>query len=1447
MRFIFTSLLMLFFIIVVKAQYPELLGKKPFYSPNIGELKVFKLNDGTTFLHGSFSFINEKITWNPGSQNETWSNFVMIRPDGNIKKLSNIFRYFSCSGDRMYCKLSSGSKISAIRSDGSTEAVLLKSVYADPYEVGDLWIVNDYIYVLHYRWEGSVGEHVLVRYKKDYTIDQSFKPLHGGLISQLYGYQDKIIVLGTFDNFNGHPTKKLAVINNDGIVNTDFKIDDSSLNPFYGSNVVDLKDGRFLVCGDFTMTLNGNSYRNVIVIKPDGVVDNGMLALAIKNKFSRINSIQLFDDNSLLISGEINSTIRELITWKCDLMGKSDATFKSLSIPLPSMRSSGYSYSSITTNKSGFELYCSAFKQIGQRSYNVLSFDKNGELNASGHQSISNYYRIINASKFNNEVLVLKPKHTHSDKYIEGVKDKNELTAQVYSFIEANFLINGEVRKIVQASDGFYLLGDFIEKSSMRYTYFIKVKEDMSIDERFKNIMASDLLNIIPMPDGGIYIIERKFFDGGKIIKIYVQQFDKNLNRIKTFYLNDYVPESIYSVEIEFLKDKMVVVARLNRNNDHELLVYDNHNLDQTPKIRKKIDNNCILKKRDEESFALLNLSNSYLVANISFYDLNGTLIDNSSIIGESFDRNWSGIGTGFLSFLQKDSYTFVGGAFNHCNFSKSHNFACLDKNNVPVENLCFSTNGPVKNIFDFDKDHIIITGDFTQFGDLQCTGAIMLRISNFVPQITSQNKISMFRKSSKDLSLDMITIYDPDNKQGKHTLSILPGESYSFSGTRITLNDNVTGQTWVNIAVSDGKDTCDTYKFQIDVLNDIPKIKEQKEITLLKQEKKRITTDLLIIEDADDETSIHKLKAFAGDNYRVEGDDIIIPNAGYKGQLIVPVMVSDGIDQSAKFDLIISVVNYVPTITGQGSIATKRIVPVNLIPSMFTIEDKDDNLSAMSLEILPGEQYTFSGTLLIPDKKLCGEIKVKVVVSDGDGKSNPFEAIVKLINTIPVINAQNEISMNRWEPKQFTASEFVISDDDDEPGSHTIKVQNGNHYTSDGKSVTVNPDYTNDLSVNVVACDAYNESAPFVVKIKLVNDIPRIKRQQEIILARSESRRLNVAMLDVEDKDDTHTKLTMIIGNGANYSISDKTIITPTDGFTGTLKVPVRVSDGIDVSEEYILNVYVMNFIPKLIAQKELQTKRKEAITITKDDVSIEDRDNLTKDIILKVVAGNGYTYSGNTVTATTGFWGAQNINVTLNDGIDESPVYQVLVTFANSVPLISAQKEITVGGLKTIELTKDMFSITDEDNEWADLSIRVLEGSNYSFEGNKITPIPGFLGEFEINVVAFDGMQQSEVYKAKAKAVQLVSVKWEELGNTSLYPNPVFDKYCLTLSNDVVGTGEVEIFSENGQLIRKIEISKKDYFYQYSDNVSSLSPGVYFLVIRIKDKYQRFKMMKK
>ena len=108
------------------------------------------------------------------------------------------------------------------------------------------------------------------------------------------------------------------------------------------------------------------------------------------------------------------------------------------------------------------------------------------------------------------------------------------------------------------------------------------------------------------------------------------------------------------------------------------------------------------------------------------------------------------------------------------------------------------------------------------------------------------------------------------------------------------------------------------------------------------------------------------------------------------------------------------------PTITGQRPtpLITEKNTPITIAFQNLRVSDPDIFVPAYpqgyTLEVFPGNNYTVVNTTVTPNHNFAGTLTVQVMVNDGKFDSNIFDLKIDVLNAVPVITGQEELSVKR-------------------------------------------------------------------------------------------------------------------------------------------------------------------------------------------------------------------------------------------------------------------------------------------------------------------------------------------------------------------------------------------------------------------------------------------------
>ncbi|PLX20257.1 MAG: hypothetical protein C0597_04340, partial [Marinilabiliales bacterium] len=213
-----------------------------------------------------------------------------------------------------------------------------------------------------------------------------------------------------------------------------------------------------------------------------------------------------------------------------------------------------------------------------------------------------------------------------------------------------------------------------------------------------------------------------------------------------------------------------------------------------------------------------------------------------------------------------------------------------------------------------------------------------------------------------------------------------------------------------------------------------------------------------------------------------------------------------------------------------------------------------------------------------------------------------------------------------------------------------------------DAEIVFIHSEYKSVILFSKFSLAGQSESA---YGLRLIyNEIPEITGiVEEFTMPKDTSFVISLDDLIVIDEDNNYPEdFSLSINTGDNYIIENDTIIIQA-GFAGTLIIPVSVNDGIDNSSVYNISVEVVNQVPEITGTtNDFSTTENTPIFIELEDLIVVDSDNsYPDDFTLSIHSGENYTVENNELTPSANYFGTLTVPVTVNDGIDNSPLYNL------------------------------------------------------------------------------------------------------------------------------------------------------------------------------------------
>ncbi len=477
-------------------------------------------------------------------------------------------------------------------------------------------------------------------------------------------------------------------------------------------------------------------------------------------------------------------------------------------------------------------------------------------------------------------------------------------------------------------------------------------------------------------------------------------------------------------------------------------------------------------------------------------------------------------------------------------------------------------------------------------------------KVQNIAPVITGQTPVSTNRATPVAVTLSHLTVTDPDNKYpDDFSLKVSQGNNYTVDGTTITPVDEFIGELIVKVKVNDSRSDSEFFDLKVQVNDDYkpPVITGQVELIVNEDEPLALQlSHLTVTGGANTYPSGFALTVLQGSNYTYTGTTVT-PKQHYSGALLVNVKVNDGKSDSAPFKLTITVaaLNDAPVITGQLPLSTNKSTPLLIDLSQLKVSDVDNTYpDGFTLKVSDGDNYSVFGNNVHPAPDFVGILSVSVSVNDGTTESNSYQLKISVApvveNKPPVITGQKTISIVQNSALAIHLSHLIVSDPDNKyPTGFSLKVLPGDNYSVEGTTVRPLPAFANiTLSVGVMVNDGIDDSAPYDLKIQVVpsSSTPIINSQKELVMQEDSSMVILLSHLEVTDADNlAYPKgfsLIILPSDNGMYTVYNNNTIKPALNLNGFIEVGVKVSDGVNTSNEFKVSILVtpVNDPPEII-----------------------------------------------------------------------------------------------------------------------------------------------------------------------------------------------------------------------------------------------------------------------
>lgn len=286
----------------------------------------------------------------------------------------------------------------------------------------------------------------------------------------------KIVIGGDFTTYNANPAKSLARINTDGSFDNTFLIGSGAND--YVSSFVTQPDGKIIVCGSFT-NFNGIAKNRIVRLNTDGTTDSTFLIGTGAD--SVIECVALQNDGKIIIGGQF--TKFNGINAKYIARLNADGSFDSSFDTSIGFNSHVYSIAAQTDGKilvgGNFTTYNSFAKNYIVRINSDASIDES--FVTSGFNNI--VYKILLSA---DDKIFVGGKFSKYNNVTKNGVVKINFDASIDETFTIGSGTNNVVRNILILNDKKILLGgDFTIYAGVIRNYIVKINENGTIDSSF--------------------------------------------------------------------------------------------------------------------------------------------------------------------------------------------------------------------------------------------------------------------------------------------------------------------------------------------------------------------------------------------------------------------------------------------------------------------------------------------------------------------------------------------------------------------------------------------------------------------------------------------------------------------------------------------------------------------------------------------------------------------------------------------------------------------------------------------------------------------------------------------------------------------------------------------------------------------------------------------------
>ena len=664
------------------------------------------------------------------------------------------------------------------------------------------------------------AESGLKKYNSNLELDTSFK--NDNVFDATFMYTialqgDYILVAGNFTTINGISQNDIARFDSDGFFDSSFNTGTGTSDAIF--SLVVQNDEKIILGKAFINSFNGTSFNGLVRLNVNGSIDTSFSPPKLNGATQNV----VLQNNKIIISAfydDGTTTEHRLIRLNTD--GTIDNTFSIINSKIYEIALTDNGSILTDSNDSEFGLNKYSLDGIIDNSFNppITSIGYfNDAAYYDGFIIISgDFFKLNNIKTFQLGKIDLEGK---IDTYF--IVEENEINTQFPVEI-----------KIKNLNEIYTSYGNKL----------IRLNENGNIDTSFQT--PEYVVNPKGINDP-YFAHQFEFLENNKIViagpnGVYLLNADGSHNT--TFSLKRDYSSTAFTIELQSTNNIIYgsFFTQINDINTNKIvrLNYDDGSIENTFNIgdgpttipfMTGIHYTKVL-PNDE---ILISFRGQYngLTSNLNLYKLgvNGALdTDFISNINSTYDLedNFSIGGSPHGINYMDDSFIFPFYDFSKSMLSLGKlNFDGTTVSDFSLENQININRFYGRKIAHIDQRMFLILGDLeiTNSGDFK-KGALF--VDDNCPVITgTTSNLQTTKETPLPITVNDVTIEDPDNTSGDFTIKVLDGDNYSILNNTITPDNDFIGSLKVSLVVNDGEGISQVFKIDVQV-NELLSTKEK-------------------------------------------------------------------------------------------------------------------------------------------------------------------------------------------------------------------------------------------------------------------------------------------------------------------------------------------------------------------------------------------------------------------------------------------------------------------------------------------------------------------------------------------------------------------------------------------------------------------------------------------